>query len=99
MLERFNYGCLWLGRESVIATFGTINGQILSMNKSCAVVSPSLLRSSPKPSVSVEHYQSFCLGLPEWCPCSIKMAERKRKPLSRKWPRGDQDDKENDDYE
>jgi len=69
------------------------------MNKSRAVVSPSLLRSSPKPGVSAEHYQLFCLGLPEWCPCCIKMAERKRKPFSRKRQRGDQDDKENDDYE
>ena len=69
------------------------------MNKSRAVVSPSLLRRSPKPGVSSEQYQSFCLGLPEWCPCCIKMAERKRKPLSLKRPRVDQSDKENDDHE
>ena len=58
-------------------------------------MSLSLLRSSLKPGVSAEHYQSFCLGLPEWCPCCIKMAGQKWKQLSLKRPCGA--DKENDD--
>ena len=54
----------------------------------CEVVSESLLQKNPIPSVGPEFYKPFCLGLPEWCPCCIKMAEQgKRKSLSLKQPR------------
>ena len=52
------------------------------------VVSESLLQQNPNPSVGPEFYKPFCLGLPEWCPCCIKMAEQqKAKLLSLKRPR------------
>lgn len=50
-----------------------------------SVVSESLIRKDPIPSVGPEFYKSFCLGLPDWCPCCIKTAEqRKGKSLSLK---------------
>ena len=33
------------------------------------VVSDSLILTSSKPGVPKEHYNNFCLGLPDWCPC------------------------------
>ena len=52
-----------------------------------SVVSKSLIQKDPIPSVGPEFYKSFCLGLPDWYPCCIKMAEqRKGKSLSLKRP-------------
>ena len=49
--------------------------------KNREVVSESLLQQNPNPSVGPEFYKPFCLGLPEWCPCCIKMAEQQKAKL------------------
>ena len=45
------------------------------MSEKCEIVSASLVRNTAKPGVVSSHYHSFCLGIPEWCPCYIKMEE------------------------
>ena len=62
----------------------------------CEVVSESLISKDPVPSVGPEFYKPFCLGLLDWCPCCIKMAEqRKGKSLSLKRPHVTVSDQEN----
>ena len=52
-----------------------------------SVMSESLIRKDPISSVGPNFYISFCLGLPDWCPCCIKMAEQQKgKSLSLKRP-------------
>ena len=57
------------------------------MSEKSGIVSDLLIRKSGKPGVLSSHYHSFCLGIPEWCPCCIKIDER-RKSLSLKRAHG-----------
>ena len=62
----------------------------------CEVVSDSLILKDPIPSVGPNFYKPFCLGLPDRCPCFIKMAERRKgKSLSLKRPSVTLSDQEN----
>ena len=57
------------------------------MSKKCKIISTSLVQRTAKPDVVSSYYHSFCLGIPEWCPCCIKM-EDSRKSLSLKRAHG-----------
>ena len=49
--------------------------------KKCEIVSESLLQQNSNPSVGPEFYKPFCLGIPDWCPCCIKMANQRKVKL------------------
>ena len=48
------------------------------MSEKCETVSASLLRKIAKPGVVSSYYHLFCLGIPEWYPCWIKMEENQK---------------------
>ena len=56
------------------------------MSEKSRIVSASLIQKTTKPGVLSNHYHSFCLAIPEWCPC-IKIDES-RKSLSLKQAHG-----------
>ena len=53
------------------------------MSEKSRIVSASLIRKTAKPGVLSSHYHCFCIAIPEWCPCCIKIDES-RKSLSLK---------------
>ena len=57
------------------------------MSEKSGIVSASLIRKTAKPGVLSSHYHSFCLAIPEWCLCCIKIDES-RKSLSLKRAHG-----------
>lgn len=57
------------------------------MGEKCEIVSALLVKKTAIAGFESRYYDSFCLGIPEWCPCCIRKAE-KRKLLTLKRPRG-----------
>ena len=57
------------------------------MNEKSRIVSALLIRKTAKPGVLSNHYHSFCLAIPEWCSCRIKIDES-RQSLSLKRAHG-----------
>ena len=57
------------------------------MSEKSEIVSTSLIRKAAKPDVLSSHYHSFCLAIPQWCSCCIKIDES-RKLLSLKQAHG-----------